>query len=590
MAVSQEYLAELSRRTDITELVRSYVPLKRSGRMEKGLCPFHNEKTPSFYVYPETSSFFCFGCNAGGSAIDFVMRIQNLDFVEAVKTLAARAGMPLPDEDDSLSKLRGRVLMMNREAARFYVEQLNAPAGKEARAYLRRRGLEDATIRRFGLGYAPDAFGELLRHLKGKGFLEEELLEGGLCKRSAKGNLYDAFRGRVMFPIIDLRGNVIAFGGRALAAEVGAKYINSSDTPVFKKSRSLFALNVAKKNTARRYLLAEGYMDVISLHQAGFTTAVATLGTALTGEQAKLISDYADEVVICYDADEAGQKATARAIGIFKNTPVKVTVLSLPDAKDPDEFIKKYGAERFEQLLNGSRNTIEYALQKAVAKHDLVQPDGRAAYIRDALEILADQARPVEQDIYAGRLAEETGVAKTAILTQLETVNKQRRRRITKEREKRMRGEGAAAGITLPYSAGGGKALGVAFAEQQLVAAIIKNPDDFLPMLTGVLSPEQFISPDMAQAYQLLLQKGEKGEYIDITTISGELPPKTIELISRALAQNYGIGFARQDVDIFIDRIVGAQRPPSSVAEMGPEELEEHFNALKEKKSKQNMN
>ena len=583
MAIDKEYIEELSRRIDIAELIGSYVELKRAGRMERGLCPFHNEKTPSFYVYPETNSFFCFGCNAGGSALDFVMQQQNLDFIEAVKFLAARVGMPMPDEDDTATRLRSRVLAINRETARYFVGCLNAAEGRDARGYLRHRALDDGIIRRFGIGYAPDEFNRLRDHLKSLGFSEDELLQAGVCKRSQKGSVYDAFRNRVMFPIMDLRGNVIAFGGRRMGEDGGPKYLNSSDTPVFKKSRGLFAMNIAKKSPNKRFILAEGYMDVISLHQAGFETAVATLGTALTPEQAKLISDYADEVVICYDGDEAGQKATAKGISIFKNTVVKVRVLNLPDAKDPDEFIKNFGAQRFEQLLDGSGNTIEYALNKEKIKCDLGMPDGRAAYIKAALDILAAEAQPAEQDIYAGRIAEETDVAKAAVLTQLDGVLRQRRRRMAKEREKRMRGEGVAASINRPYSADGNKILGVVFAEQQLVAAMMKNPDDFIKVTHDKVKPEQFASPDMAQAYTVLLRKWNAGEQIDMTTLTGELPDKTMALVSRILAQNYGIGFSQNDVEMFIGRIEesGQGTKPS---EMSPEELEKRFAALKDKK------
>jgi DNA primase len=536
-------------------------------------------------VFPDTNSFYCFGCGAGGDAITFIKNIQNLDYVEAVKFLAARMGMPMPDEDDSASKLRGRVLMINRETARYYVECLNADIGRDARGYLRGRGLSDGIMRRFGVGFAPNEFGALLSRLRAQGFSEEELLVAGVCKRSAKGNLYDAFRNRVMFPIIDLRGNVIAFGGRAMPGENGAKYLNSSDTPVFKKSRGLFALNLAKKSASRRYLLVEGYMDVISLHQAGFDTAVASLGTAFAAEQAKLISDYADEVVICYDADEAGQKATARALNILKDTQLKVTVLSLPDAKDPDEYIKKYGAARFEQLLGGSRNAIEYALQKVKGEYDLTEAADRAGYVRAALEVLVAEASPAEQDIYAGRIAEEAGVAKSAVLTQLENVNEQRRRRLKRERDKRLQQEGAAAGITVPYTAGGTKALGVAFAEQQLVTAILKNPTDFLPLAKSRVRPEQFIVPEMAEVYKLLLQKGEEGEYIDLTILAGEeLPEKAMALLSRVLAQNHGTGFERQDMELFLDRIEQAGQDSGEAAEMNDEEWREHMKAKRNKK------
>ncbi|MDL2219464.1 DNA primase [Ruminococcaceae bacterium OttesenSCG-928-O06] len=584
MAISQEYIAELSRRTDIVELVRSHVQLKRAGRMEKGLCPFHNEKTPSFYVYPETASFYCFGCGAGGDAITFVKQIQNLDYVEAVKFLAARVGMPMPDEDDSLARLRGRMLAINRESAKFYAGLLNTDAAAHARAYLRGRGLADKTIRGFGLGFAPDEFGALRDHMKALGFTEEELVAAGVCKRGAKGGVYDAFRGRVIFPIIDLRGNVIAFGGRSMGEGKGPKYLNSSDTPVFKKSRNLFALNIARKSPQKRLILAEGYMDVISLHQAGFATAVATLGTALTGEQAKLMSDYAEEVVLCYDSDEAGQRATARAIEVLEHTPVKVRVLALAGAKDPDEFITKFGPQRFEALLEGSGNTIEYALGVEKRKQDITTADGKAAYIRAALEVLAAGALPAEQDIYAGRIAEETDVAKAAILTQLEGVVRQRRRRMARQREKRMRDEGAASSVNVPYGAGGAKALGAAFAEQQLVAALLKDPAQFIPLAAASVRPQQMLAPEMAEAYALILEMGEAGEYIDLAALSGKLPERTIALLSRILAQNYDIGFTRQDVEMFLQRIQGATTAQANPAEMSDEELKAHLEQMRKSK------
>ncbi|MGD9560196.1 MAG: DNA primase [Oscillospiraceae bacterium] len=583
MAISQEYIAELSRRTDITELVRGYVQLKRAGRTEKGLCPFHNEKTPSFYVYPETASFYGFGCNTGGDAITFVKLIQNLDYVEAVKFLAARAGMPMPDEDDGAAKLRGRVLAVNRESARYFATVLNQEEGRAARAYLRQRGLEDGTIRRFGLGFAPEK-GGLAAHLGALGFLREELAQAGVCRQNDGGRLYDVFRNRVMFPIIDLRGNVIAFGGRVMEGGWGAKYVNSSDTPVFKKSRSLFALNIARKSASKRMILAEGYMDVISLHQAGFDTAVATLGTALTGEQAKLMSDYADEVVICYDTDEAGQRATKRAIEVFRNTPVKVRVLAMSGAKDPDEFIKTYGAQRFDQLLEGSGNTIEYALATEKKKHDLASADGRASYVRQALEILAAQAMPAEQDIYAGRLAEEVDVAKVSVQNQLQGVVRRRQRRWEKEREKRMMDEGMAAGISVPYSAGGEKALGVAFAEQQLLAALLKNADDFLPLAQRAVRPEQMISPDMAEAYTLILQMAKAGAHIDLAALSGTLPEKTLALLGRVLALNYEVGFSAEDVQMYIDRILSGGEAAAKVEEMDAEAYKAYIAAKRERK------
>lgn len=583
MAISPDYLQELSQRTDIAELVGGYVQLRRRGRTYTGLCPFHSEKTPSFVVYPETASFYCFGCGAGGDAITFVKRINNLDYIEAVKFLAARAGMPLPDDRDDTGKIKRRILAMNKDTARFYFEQLNTDEGRAARGYLRGRALSDGTIRRFGLGYSPEGYHATSDHLRKKGYTEEEMLAGGIIKRGQRGGTYDFFHGRVMFPIIDLRGNVIAFGGRRMGDEGGPKYLNSGDTPVFKKSRNMFALNIAKRSQSKRYILCEGYMDAIALHQAGFDTAVAPLGTAFTPEQAKLLSTYADELVLSYDSDEAGQKATRRAIGILANEPVKVSILTVQGAKDPDEFIKKYGAERFQMLLDGCNNAIEYELARARTNYDLAKPDGRVGYLRDAIEILSGRVTPTERDVYAGRLAEETDVEKKTVLTQLEARLRAKSRKAAKEREKALLGEGAAAQIKVPYTQGGQKALGVAFAEQQLMAAAIKDPE-YLKAIAVRLSPGQFITPEMAEVFQLLLQKQQRGEYVDFTQLSGELPEATVSLLSRVLAQNYDVGFTARDVTLYMERIEESVPKSAAAAGMSPQELEGYLERLKQKR------
>ena len=563
--IPRDYITELVQRSDIVDVVQSYVQLRHRGRTHTGLCPFHNEKTPSFVVYPETQSFYCFGCGAGGDVITFIKKINNVDYIEAVKFLAGRAGMALPEEDDQTGRLRSRIISINKDAARFYFSRLNSDAGRVGRAYWRGRGLSDATIKRFGLGYAPDSFRETRDHLKSLGYTEDELLAAGLIKRSEKGGTFDFFRHRVMIPIFDLRGNVIAFSGRKLDPEQpGGKYVNSPETLVYKKSRTLFALNFAKKSQTRRYILCEGNLDAISMHQAGFTTAVAGCGTALTAEQVKILSEYADEVVLCYDSDEAGQKATRRAISLLSASPLKISVLNIPDAKDPDEFIKKFGAERFEMLLNGSNNAIEYELLQAKGKYDIATPDGRLNYIKDAIGVLAGRITPTERDVYAGRLAEETDVAKPAILNQLDAAIRARGRRAEKERERRLLEEGAGGRINVPYSQGGQKALGVAFAEQQLVAAILKNPD-YIRLAAPRVSGGTFLDAGLGRAYTLLCEKGAKGEYLDLSALSEELPEETVSLISRVLAQNYDIGLSAQDVELYLDRIEHSQ-PVSSTA------------------------
>ena len=583
--IPHEYVEEVVRRNDITDVVGSYVQLRHRGRTHTGLCPFHSEKTPSFVVYPETQSFYCFGCGAGGDVITFIKKISNLDYVEAVKLLAGRAGMPLPEEDDKVGRLRSRVLGINRAAARFFYEQLNADTeeAKAARAYWRGRGLSDSTIRRFGLGYAPNDFSAMRRHLRGLGFSEEEMLASGIVKRSEKGNVYDAFRGRVMTPIFDLRGNVIAFGGRVLGDEK-PKYINSPETLVYKKSKAMFALNIAKKEPSRRYILCEGYMDVISLHQAGFNTAVAACGTALTPDQVRMLGEYADEVVLCYDSDEAGQKATARSLGLFAESPVKVSVLNIPGAKDPDEFIKKYGKERFESLLNGTANAIEYKLAKVREKYDLGRPADRVEYIIDAIKLLAGKVTPTERDVYAGRLAEETDVAKSAVLAQLDAAVKAGLRRAERQRQQGLLGQGAGADIKLPYNAPGGeKALGVASAEQQLVTALIKDPS-LIPAARARVGPERFLMQDMADAYRAVLACADEGAAPELAVLATRLPEDTVSLLSRLLARNYDVALGKKDLELYLDRI--EQSVPKSVeaGRMSEQELEEYLARLREKK------
>jgi len=583
--IPRDYITELVQRSDIVDVVQSYVQLRHRGRTHTGLCPFHNEKTPSFVVYPETQSFYCFGCGAGGDVITFIKKINNVDYIEAVKFLAGRAGMALPEEDDQTGRLRSRIISINKDAARFYFSRLNSDAGRVGRAYWRGRGLSDATIKRFGLGYAPDSFRETRDHLKSLGYTEDELLAAGLIKRSEKGGTFDFFRHRVMIPIFDLRGNVIAFSGRKLDPEQpGGKYVNSPETLVYKKSRTLFALNFAKKSQTRRYILCEGNLDAISMHQAGFTTAVAGCGTALTAEQVKILSEYADEVVLCYDSDEAGQKATRRAISLLSASPLKISVLNIPDAKDPDEFIKKFGAERFEMLLNGSNNAIEYELLQAKGKYDIATPDGRLNYIKDAIGVLAGRITPTERDVYAGRLAEETDVAKPAILNQLDAAIRARGRRAEKERERRLLEEGAGGRINVPYSQGGQKALGVAFAEQQLVAAILKNPD-YIRLAAPRVSGGTFLDAGLGRAYTLLCEKGAKGEYLDLSALSEELPEETVSLISRVLAQNYDIGLSAQDVELYLDRIEHSQPVSSTAGVRTAAELADYLQALKDKKT-----
>ncbi len=584
--IPQEYIQEVVRRNDITEVIGQYVQLRRRGRTCTGLCPFHNEKTPSFTVYPETQSFYCFGCGAAGDVISFVRKYNNLGYVEAVKQLAAHAGMPMPEEDDKESRMRSQLLEINRCAARYFYDQLNArtPEAAQARRYWKeKRGLSDGAIRRFGLGYAPEDFVGLLHYLRRRGFTEPELEASGLVKRSAKGNLYDIFRHRVMVPIIDVRGNIIAFGGRVLD-DSKPKYINSPETMVYKKSKTLFALNVAKKSASKRYILCEGYMDVISMHEAGFDTAVCACGTALTPDQVKLLSEYADEAVLSYDSDEAGQKATERSLALFADSPVKVTVLSIPGAKDPDEFIRSYGKERFEAILNGTANPTEFKLSKAKKKFDLRTDDGRLEYIREALSILAaGNVSPTARDVYAGRIAEETGVSKTAVLAQLDAALKGALRKARRQEQRKLADQGIAADIRVPYDRGGDQALGAAAAGRQILAAMLQDPDQ-IPYVRQRLDLDAIPLPEIQQAIRALYQCADSGQPVNITALSALLDEKTLAEVVRLQARNHDLRLVRQDIDMYLERLRHAVPVSQKAAHSSDADFKQLFDSITREK------
>ena len=584
--IPQDYIQEVVRRNDIEDVVQSYVQLRRRGRTCTGLCPFHTEKTPSFVVYPETQSFYCFGCGAGGDVITFIKKISNLEYVEAVKLLASRVGMPMPNEEDKAGEMRRKVLAINRDAARYFYDQLNKPTPEAALAreyWRKRRGLSDNTIRRFGLGYAPDSYSDLLHYLKGRGYNEEELLESGLVRRSEKGNLYNLFRHRMITPIIDLRGNVIAFGGRVLD-DSKPKYINSPETVVYKKSRTLFALNIAKRSTSRRYILCEGYMDVISMHQAGFDTAVCACGTALTPEQVKLIGEYADEVILSYDSDEAGQKAAARSLELFAPSPARVSVLNIPGAKDPDEFIKKFGRDRFEMLLNGTSNATEFKLAKIRAKYDIATDKGRLDYIKEALALLAGHISPTEREVYAGRLAEETGISRGAIQTQLQGAVRRAEQTARRRRQQQLAGEGVAASIKVPYDLGGSKALGLANAEQQLVAAMLKDPA-VIRKVRAKITPGEFLLPEMQQVCSAIFALDSQGAEVSLSALGAVLSEQDLAQLAQLLARNADLNLTDQDIEMFLARIRKSLPKSSKAGSMSADELQNYLQSLQKEKS-----
>ena len=582
--IPHEYIEELTRRTDIVELVGSYVQLKRKGRLYGGLCPFHSEKSPSFYVYPDTQSFYCFGCGAGGDAITFAKKINSIDYPEAVKMLAARAGMPEPQEDDKTGRMRSRILSMNKEAARFFHACLNSTVeeARQARAYWRRRGLDDKTIVRFGLGYAPNDGQALYQFLRDKGYNQQELDASGLFKRSPSGRIYCLFWKRVMTPIFDLRGNIIAFGGRVLD-DSKPKYVNSPETLVYHKSDTVFALQIAKRSASRRFVLCEGYMDVISMQQAGIDTAVCACGTALTPDQVRLISEYADEVILSYDSDEAGQKATLRSLELFRNSPVKVGVLQIPGAKDPDEYIKKYGAERFKALLDGVGNALDFRLGRLRSQYDLSQDAQRLEYVKQAVDLLAERSSPTEQEVYAGRLAEETNISKAAIMTQLGTAVKKAGSKRRREHDRQVLRSGEMDQIKVSYTAGGSQALGTVSAQQRLLAAILREPR-YLDLVQGQLTAEQFIQPQQKELYQAMVDCRQQGVDISLATLRAFVSEEALNELSHLAAQYSDVNCTPDDIRLYLDRIARGMPVASKAASMTNEELSSYFQSMREKK------
>lgn len=555
MALSDSFLQELKMKTDIEDVISTYVTLKRRGATLVGLCPFHNEKTPSFTVYPATQSFYCFGCGAGGDAITFLKKIENLDYLDAVKTLAQRAGLQMPQEgfDDSLSKRRRRILEMNREAARFYHSVLLSPDGKVGYDYYIGRALSAATINHFGLGFAPNQWDALLKHMRAKGYQPAELVDAGLARKGQKG-YYDNFRNRVMTPIIDVRGNVIAFGGRVLD-DSKPKYINTGDTLVYKKTNELFALNFAKDSKEDALILCEGYMDVIAMHQAGFTNAVAGCGTALTTEQVRLISRYAKEVILTYDADEAGQKALQKAMTLFDQTDVKVRIPALVGGKDPDEIIRTYGRDKFKGMLEGASNETEFRLLALRRQYNLATTQGKIDFIGGALQILATLP-PVEQDLYVSRLSEELGVERQNMKVQLQDLVRRQGSRREKREFKRIVQEDMrkTARETMATDA----SLRKLRAEDRLISLLLRYPD--CSRLCKDFDP-QWLTPGFAQrVFTLILQRLENGDGTELMDLRDRLTDDEMGRLSGIIARGGESADAKQEFSDCLQTIRAEQQ------------------------------
>lgn len=530
MAIPEDIISEIKYRNDIETAISQYVNLKRRGKNLVGLCPFHSEKTPSFTVYPESGSFYCFGCGVGGDVFTFTGLIENLDYIESVKLLAERSGVTLPQDgyDDSLQKLKNTIYDINRESAKFFHNYLMSPEGKWALDYFLGRGLTLKTIKHFGLGASPDSWDALFNHLKSKGFSVEDMLVANVIGKSSRGNYYDVFRKRVICPIINIRGNVVAFSGRAMPGEdKGRKYVNTSDTPVFKKGQNLFGINFAKNHCSESVILVEGNLDVVTLHQAGFENTVASLGTALKTDQINLLARYTKEVILAQDADAAGQEAIKKSIQLMQNTGLNVRVVTIPDGKDPDEFIRKNGADRFRALIEGAVSDIEYKLLMAADGIDLNADDGRLKYLAKAAGVIALSDDVMTRDIYIGRLCEKYGVSRTALTSKVDELRLKNRR----EREKQ-----EIADIIRPKFSrddlNPDRRLSVkgTVAEETLLAVLLQHPD-FYKIAIEKLPPEKMITSLNRRIYEILIATLESGGNPDVSIFAEKLLPAELGLV-----------------------------------------------------------
>lgn len=544
MAIPEQFIDDLVARSDIADVVSSYVHLTKKGSNLWGLCPFHNEKTPSFSVSPDKQIYHCFGCGKGGGVISFVMEMENLPFLDAVKLLAKRAGLEVPEtgENEAYRKKRTRLLELSRDAARFYHDYLTGPGGQQVRDYIAQRQISPRTATRFGLGAAPDQWDALTKAMTAKGYTKMELIDAGLAVAGKNGSIYDKFRSRLMLPVIDVRGEVVGFTSRLLPGLEGAKYLNTPETVLFKKGRLIYALNFAKNTKRPNLVLVEGNIDVITLHQAGFDNVVATMGTALTEEHARILARYTKELVLCYDNDAAGKQSTDRVLNILKNANLTVRVLQLPNAfdaegkpikQDPDDFVKKFGPAAFEKCLNGSAGQNDYRLDSLQSKHDLSSEEGRLAYLKEAVATIAALQSPIEREIYGNKAAAAAGISGTAMAQEVARYRKDRAWRARKVQAKKDLSPTVQLqpkSRQLRY-----ENIRSARAEEGVIRLLLLDPS-LLPETAG-LDPSQFSSPLLAKLYVLLKQRHSQGLSLQLGTLSGSLDPEEMSHITGILAQ-----------------------------------------------------
>lgn len=547
MPHNDEFLDTLRRANPIETVMGNYVQIKKRGRNYLCSCPFHSEKTPSCTVFPDTQTFYCFGCGAGGDVITFTMKIENLDFMEALRLLAQRSGieMPVYSGNNNNSQRRTKIYEINRLSANFFYENLIKGNDKSGLMYFADRKISPQTIKKYGLGYAPDGWDTLVKFLSSKGYSDEEISDAWIGGRSQKtGNMFDMFRKRVMFPIVDLRKNVIGFGGRVLD-DSKPKYLNTAKTPVFDKGSNLFSLHFAKNTQNKKIILCEGYMDVIALNQAGFENAVATLGTAITPEQARIISHYAEEVIIAYDSDEAGQKAAQKAINHFSDVGVRTTVLRMEGAKDPDEFIKKFGRDRFRMLLDKSCDAIDFMLDKCENGLDLETETGKVEFLKRTSSVLAGINNKIEREIYISRTSKKGGIPVDVLKLHINAILEKRKKKdddsIWQEQKSNVIRKSDSIN---PESV---KFTKEARAEEDIIRFLLKNPEEF-QNIRNEIPPENFVTSFNKRVYSAILECIGNNEKFSLSMLAENFTPEEMGRISGIDARNRDIDISRQVV------------------------------------------
>lgn len=569
MPQNDEFLYNLRNANPIETVMGGYVNVIRRGRNYVCSCPFHSEKTPSCTIFTDTQNFYCFGCGAGGDVITFIMKIENLTFPEAVKLLAQRAGLEVPaygNKDSGYAKRKTRIYEMNRIAANFYYTNLFKGKDKAGLQYFANRKLTPQTIKKYGLGYASDSWNELTDVLRSKGYSDDEMADAWLAGMK-NGRTFDMFRKRVMFPIVDLRGNIIGFGGRVLD-DSQPKYLNTGKTPVFDKGSNLFSMNFAKNSNAKRLILCEGYMDVIAVNQAGFENVVATLGTAITPDQARLISHYAEEVVVAYDSDGAGQKATQKAINHFADVGLRTKILHMEGAKDPDEYIKKFGRDRFRMLIDSSNDANDFMLDKCEDGLDLTTEIGRVELLKRTSRVLAGIESPLEREVYISRTSKKCDIPVQVLKTHIDAMLQKNSKNAKNSEWCAIKAQTSYIRDDINPDAVSNKK--EARAEETIISYLLKRPQEYEDV-EKLAPPECFVTAFNKKVYKALLERMKNSDKFSMSLLSDEFSTEEMGRISGIAAKKREVAVT-QDVVADCAQVLKS-RTPKADGELSNDEL-----------------